>query len=145
MMVQARARALRISPRKMGLVAGLVRSRSVSDALVILKHTPKKSAKILSKVISSAAANATNNHRAELDTLQIDHIHIAHGPRLKRHFTAARGRARPYMKRTTHVSVILDASVTLPKSAKQSSQNKKASSARVVNTESHKKSAKGKK
>ncbi len=130
--VHAKAMGLRIAPRKMGLVAGLVRGRSVSDALTILSHTPKKAAPMLSKVISSASANASHNFRADTSKLVLEQVQIGHGPRSRRYFTAARGQARPYMKRTSHVHIIVTApepaAVTKPKPAAS------ASTARVATT-----------
>lgn len=105
--VKAQARALAMTPRKIGEVASLVRGRSVNDALVILEHTPRRAALPLIKVIKSAQANAGNNHNVKTDNLQIAELHVSPGPRAKRFRPVARGSAHPYQKRTTHVTVIV--------------------------------------
>jgi large subunit ribosomal protein L22 len=89
----------------MGLIASLVRGRSVTDALTILDHTAKRAAKPLAKVIASAKANAVNNNRLKEDSLVISQLQITAGPRLKRFNPAAHGRAQPYQKRASHVLI----------------------------------------
>ena len=84
MAVKAIAKGVRMSPRKVGVVAGLVRGRTVADALTILDHTPRRAALPVRKVIESAKANADNNHNLKPDTLQIVSISVTPGPRLKR-------------------------------------------------------------
>ena len=96
-----------MAPRKLGLVAGLVRGRTVADALIILSHTPKRAAKPIAKVIASAQANAVNTHNVDGKTLLIDTISVTAGPRLKRYKPASRGRAMPFQKRTSHVLVVV--------------------------------------
>lgn len=105
--VQALARGVRISPRKAGLVASLVRGRSVADALVILDHTPKKAAPLIKKVVESAKANAVNNHDLKEDSLQISRLTVGRGVALKRYRPIAFGRAHPYQHPTSHIKVIL--------------------------------------
>lgn len=102
---KAIARGVNQTPRKIGLVASLVRGRTVADALVILEHTPKRAAKPVAKVIASAAANATNTFGAKEDTLVISSLQVTSGPRLKRFRPIARGSANPYIKRTSHIHV----------------------------------------
>jgi len=97
--VRAYAKGVDQTPRKISLVAGLVRGRSVADALVILSHTPKRAAKPVAKVIASAQANAVNTHGVDSKTLQIQTISVTAGPRLKRFKPASRGRALPFQKR----------------------------------------------
>lgn len=108
MSVQAIANGIRMSPRKVAVVADLVRGRSVADALVILEHTPRRTAVPVRKVIESARANADHNHNYKPDTLQIISITVNHGQRIKRYRPAAHGRALPFMRRTSHISVIVD-------------------------------------
>jgi len=102
-LVKASLRDLSLTPRKVALVAALVRGRSVDDALVILAHTPRRAAKPLAKLIASARANATNNHGLKADHLQIETLSVTAGPRLKRYRPVSRGRAHPFQKRTSHV------------------------------------------
>lgn len=107
MNITATIKGLRTSPRKISLVASLVRGRSVADALTILQHTPKRAAKPVAKAIASAKANAVNNHRLDEKTLVIDQLQVTAGPRLKRFRAAAMGRALPYQKKTSHISIVV--------------------------------------
>ena len=108
MAVTAIAKGVRISPRKVAVVAALVRGRSVEDALVILDHTPRRSALAVKKVVASAKANADHNHRYKPATLQITEISVTPGPRLKRYRPASHGRALPFERKTAHIRVIVD-------------------------------------
>ncbi|MCA9325720.1 50S ribosomal protein L22 [Candidatus Saccharibacteria bacterium] len=108
MSVHALAKGVRISPRKVSVVASLVRGRSVEDAIIILQNTPRRSAIAVRKVVESAKANADYNHGYKPATLQITEITVTPGPRLKRYRPAAHGRALPYMKRTSHIRVVVD-------------------------------------
>lgn len=112
MQVQAKVSNLRIAPRKLGLVAGLVRGRSVADSLVILEHTPKHGAVMLAKLIKSAAANAEANHNLKAEQLKLATIDVGTGGMLKRWRPAAFGRAKPIRKRFTHVRVVVEADAT---------------------------------
>jgi large subunit ribosomal protein L22 len=108
MSVKAVAKGVRMSPRKVGVVAALVRGRSVEDAMVILSHTPRRSATPVQKVIASAKANAEHNHNYKGDTLQIVEISVSPGPRLKRFRPAAHGRALPFQRKTSHIRVVVE-------------------------------------
>ena len=108
MAVIAVAKGVRMSPRKVGVVASLVRGRSVADALVILEHTPRRSAMAVKKVVASARANADHNHGLNPDTLRIVEISVSPGNRLKRIRPAAHGRALPFQRRTSHIRVVVD-------------------------------------
>lgn len=107
--IQATAIARNVSqtPRKVSLVASLVRGRTVSDALTILSHTPKRAATPVIKVIASAQANAVNTFGAKEDTMVIDRLEVTTGTRLKRFRPIARGQAHPYQKRTSHIRVVV--------------------------------------
>jgi large subunit ribosomal protein L22 len=111
MSVLAVAKGVRMSPRKVGVVAALVRGRTVADALVILEHTPRRTALPVKKTILSARANADHNHNLKPDTLKIVEISITAGPRLKRFRPAAHGRALPFQRRTSHIRVVVDGEV----------------------------------
>lgn len=108
MAVKAESKGVRMSPRKVAEVAALVRGRSVADALVILQHTPRRAALPVLKTIKSAQANAAHNHNYKADTLRITEITVNHGPRMKRYRPAAMGRALPFMKRSSHIRVLVD-------------------------------------
>lgn len=115
MAVQAIAKGVRISPRKVSVVAALVRGRSVEDALTILDHTPRRSALAVKKAIASAKANADHNHGYKPDSLQITEISVTPGPRIKRYRPAAHGRALPFQKKSSHIRVIVDGEKRAPK------------------------------
>jgi large subunit ribosomal protein L22 len=108
MAVQAIAKGVRMSPRKVAVVAALVRGRTVEDALTILEHTPRRSALPVEKAIKSARANADHNHDYKPATLVIKEISVSPGPRLKRYRPAAHGRALPFQRRTSHIRVVVD-------------------------------------
>lgn len=108
MAVKAESKGVRMSPRKVSEVAALVRGRTVADAVVILEHTPRRAATPVLKTIKSAQANASHNHNYKADTLRIVEITVNHGPRMKRYRPAAMGRALPYMKRSSHIRVLVD-------------------------------------
>lgn len=108
MPVRAIAKGVKISPRKVSVVAGLVRGRTVEDALTILEHTPRRAAQAVSKTIASARANADRNHNYKPASLKIVEINVTPGPSLKRFRPAAMGRALPYQKRSSHIRVVVD-------------------------------------
>lgn len=108
MAVSALAKGVRMSPRKVSVVASLVRDRTVSDALTILSHTPRRSALPVMKVIESAKANADNNHNYKADTLRIVAITVTPGPSQKRFRPVSRGMAHPFQHRTSHIHVVVD-------------------------------------
>jgi large subunit ribosomal protein L22 len=108
MAVKAVATRVRISPRKVSVVAGLVRGRTVADALVILEHTPRRGALPVAKVIKSARANAEHNHNFKPDTLRITEIAVTNGPVLKRYRPVSRGMAHPFLRRSSHIRVVVD-------------------------------------
>jgi large subunit ribosomal protein L22 len=103
--MKAILRKIRISPDKANLVAGIVRGKKVTEALALLKFVPKKAAKILYKVVNSAAHNAKNNYKQNFDDLYITAIIVTKGPTFKRSIPTARGRALPIRKRTCHITV----------------------------------------
>jgi len=125
MSVQAIAKGVRMSPRKVGVVAALVRGRSVADALVILDHTPRRTALAVKKTIQSAQANADHNHGLKPDTLQIVEISVTPGPRLKRFRPAAKGSALPFMHRTSHIRVVVDGQARTVKKPAKTAEEKK--------------------
>ena len=94
--VRAYAKGVDQAPRKVSLVAALVRGRTVADALVILEHVPKRANLPVKKAIESAKANAINNHGLDGATLVISTLSVTTGKRLRRFKPASRGRALPY-------------------------------------------------
>lgn len=115
MSVQAIAKGVRMSPRKVGVVASLVRGRTVTEALTILEHTPRRSADPVARVIKSARANAEHNHNYKPDSLKIVEITVTPGPRLKRYRPAAHGRALPFERKASHIRVVVDGDKRAPK------------------------------
>ena len=103
--VKAHIKGVDQTPRKLSLVASLVRGRSVADASVILDHTPKRAALAVKKAIQSAAANASNNHGMDAKSLTISTLSVTAGPRLRRFKPASRGRALPFAKKSSHILV----------------------------------------
>lgn len=108
MPVRAIAKGVKISPRKVGVVAALVRGHSVNNALTILEHTPRRAAQSVREVIKSARANAEHNHNYKPDSLMITEIIVTPGPRLKRYRPAAHGRALPYQRKSSHIRVVVE-------------------------------------
>lgn len=111
-----------MSPRKVGVVAALVRGRTVAEALTILEHTPRRSALAVSKVIASAKANAEYNHNYKGDSLVISEISVSPGTRLKRYRPAAHGRALPFQRKTSHIRVVVDGEKRAPKKKPETSK-----------------------
>jgi large subunit ribosomal protein L22 len=124
MAVTAIAKGVSMSPRKVGVVASLVRGRSVADALTILEHTPRRSALPVKKVIESARANADHNHNYKPDTLQIVSISVTPGTRLKRFRPAAHGRALPFQRKTSHIHVVVDGEQRVAKKPVKAAEKK---------------------
>jgi large subunit ribosomal protein L22 len=109
--MRATAKYLRIAPRKARLVADEVRGKSYPEAISILRFTNKRAAKIIGDVINSAAANAEHNRDADPEELFVQEIRVDEGPTIKRYRARAMGRATMIRKRTSHITVELDAPV----------------------------------
>ena len=105
MQVVATLRYARISPQKCRLVADTIRGKSVDDALRTLTFTPKKSARIVKKVLESAIANAENNHGADIDELRVSKIEVNEAPSFRRYRARAKGRGARIIKRNSHITV----------------------------------------
>lgn len=119
MKVSAKLRYLRIAPRKVRLVADLIRGKSVEEAQTILNFTTKKAAQVLLKLLKSAIANAKTNFQLEEKNLYISKILVDEGPKYKRWMPRARGMATPIQKKTSHVTIVLDEIVKKPKKVKK--------------------------
>lgn len=107
MEVKAIAKYIRVSPQKVRLVANAIKGKKVNEALNFLKFTPKRSARIIGKVLRSAIANAEQNPGIDVDTLYIKEIFVDQGPTLKRFRPKAMGRATRILKRSSHIKVVL--------------------------------------
>ena len=110
METRAVAKYIRISPQKARLVARNIKGLPVEDALNILQYTPKKAARVLSKVLTSAVANAEQLPGIDVDTLFVKSVIINEGPTWKRIMPRAMGRANRILKRTSHITVIVEES-----------------------------------
>jgi large subunit ribosomal protein L22 len=104
----AHAKYVRISSRKVQIVVDLIRGKNVDDALAILKFTPKAASPVVEKLLNSAIANAVNNAEMDRSALYVVEVYANPGPTLKRWIARSRGSASPILKRTSHISVVLD-------------------------------------
>jgi large subunit ribosomal protein L22 len=107
-MAHAVLRRFRQSPRKVRMVADMIRGLQVAEALSILNLQPRKAARMLSKVLSSAVANATTNDKADADALVVTKVNIDPGPTEKRWLARSMGRANRINRRTSHVTIVVD-------------------------------------
>ncbi|MBR6028348.1 MAG: 50S ribosomal protein L22 [Clostridia bacterium] len=105
---QAHAKYIRISPRKVKIVIDLIRGKSAEEAQAILTYTPKAAAPVVLKILNSAIANAENNLEMNRKDLYVAEVYANPGPTLKRYVARSRGSASPMLKRTSHISVVLD-------------------------------------
>ena len=103
----ATAKYIRITPRKMKIVADLIKGQSIDDAYAILMYTQKAASPVLTKVLKSAEANAVNNNGLNRGDLYVADAFANPGPILKRLIPRARGSANRINKRTSHVTVVL--------------------------------------
>jgi large subunit ribosomal protein L22 len=104
-MVNATAKYVRVSPRKAGDVAAMIRGKKVSEAKAILMLSPRAAAKLVGKVLDSAVANAENNNNLDADDLYVVQAFVNGGPTIKRFRPRAMGRASRIRKRTSHITV----------------------------------------
>ncbi len=111
MQYTATAKNVKVSPRKVRLVSDSVRKLTIAKALTQLMVSRKRGAVSLKKALDSAVANAVNNNSANKNDLKIKTIEVTEGIRYKRYHFAGRGRTRPYMKRTSHINVVLEDNV----------------------------------
>lgn len=105
--VTVKARYLRIAPRKLRVVADMVRGMPVSEAMVLLQFTPKRGAKMIYKLLKSGVAAAENKGTLSINDLYIKRITVDQGPALKRWLPRARGMASPIKKYLSHLVVEL--------------------------------------
>ncbi len=106
---RAVAKHVRISPYKVRIVLNIIRGKSYREALAILENTPKAASDPIRKVLMSAGANAENNLGMSKDNLFVAACYADQGPTLKRVQPVSKGRAYRILKRTSHITVVLDA------------------------------------
>ena|SRR5258708_1843858 len=116
--MKAFLRNYRQSPRKVRLVADLVKGKTVGQALVLLDLNTKRANSAIRKLIVSAAANAKHNQKTEDKELFIKELRVDGGPVIKRSMPRARGSAFQILKRTSHVMLVLDEYVPRVKPAR---------------------------
>ena len=104
----AHAKYVRIASSKVKIVIDLIRGKKVDDAVAILQFTPKAASPVVLKVLNSAIANAVNNNEMDRKALYVAEVYANPGPTLKRFVARSRGSASPVLKRTSHISVVLD-------------------------------------
>lgn len=107
MEARAIAKHVRIAPRKIRIVADLVRGKNVSEAMAILRFTPKVGSKVVEKVIRSAVANAEHNNDMNVDALYISEIFVDQDSTMKRIHPRSRGQAFKILKKSSHVTVVV--------------------------------------
>ena len=108
MEVRAVAKYIRVQPRKVRIIADEVRGKNAAYSAAQLRFHTSKSAKALHKVLISAMANAEENHGLDRDSLRIAIVKVDEGPRLKRIRARAQGRANRILKKTSHITVVVD-------------------------------------
>lgn len=124
MKVKAKLRFLRQSPRKVRVVADMIRGLDITEAEQQLQFTLKRAARPLLKLVRSAVANAEHNNKLRKDNLFIGEIRVDEGPVLKRWRPRAFGRASAIQKKTSHITVVLDERV--PTESQKNKQDKTA-------------------
>ena len=125
----AKARFVRTSPRKARLVIDAIRGKDVKEALGILKFTPNYAARLIEKVVKSAAANAENNHHMDGENLKIATAMVDGGPMMKRVRYAPMGRGYRMVKRLSHIMIGVEE--TEPKPEKKAKRKEVARKARA--------------
>jgi large subunit ribosomal protein L22 len=128
----AKARFVRVSPRKARRVIDLVRGKSVTDALDILRWAPQAASEPVAKVIASAAANAQNNNGLDPTTLVVATLYADEGPTAKRIRPRAQGRAFRIRRRTSHITVILESRPSKDERSSKSSRTRRAEGSKAA-------------
>ena len=115
---KAVARMLRVSPRKLNLVAALIRGKPVDTALADLEFSRKRIAQDVRKTLQSAIANAENNHNLDVDDLVVAEAHVGKGIVMKRFHARARGRGVKVVKLWSNLTVVVRERVEAAEEAK---------------------------
>lgn len=123
---RAYIKGIELAPRKVAIVASLVRGRSVADALVILDHTPRRAALAVKKAIESAKANLLDTASIDTKTLMIKTISVTTGTRMRRYKPASRGRALPFEKKSSNILVVVTGAEKVKPAAKKPAETKPA-------------------
>jgi large subunit ribosomal protein L22 len=123
-------RFVRVPPRKARAVVDLIRGQQVAHALSVLKYTPRAAAKVVEKVLRSAVANAEQKELGQADSMRVARAYVDCGPTYKRFRARSMGRANSIHKRTSHITVIVEAPEAVqraraPKAAKAAAKTAK--------------------
>jgi len=135
MEVVAKLKYLRIAPRKVRLVADLIRGKRIDKAQEILKFKNKKSTLPLLKLLNQAIANAKNNLQLETDNLYISKITVDEGPKYKRWRARAHGRVGEIQKKTSHITLVLGGVLKEEKKKKKKTEAQKKEKPKEVKEE----------
>ncbi len=108
MEVKATAKGIRVSPKKARRVVDMIRGKGADEALAILKFTPTPMAEKVSRVVQSAVANAENNYQMVPSELKITRAYVDEAVRMKRVRFAGRGRISPIIKRSSHITIVVE-------------------------------------
>ena len=108
MEAKAIQRYVRITPKKCNQILDLIRGNTVEQATTTLQFTPKNGARIVQKVLKSAVANALHEGKVRVEDLIVKEAVVGAGPTLKRWLPRAHGRATPLLKRTSHITIVVD-------------------------------------
>lgn len=107
MEAKAVAKYIRLSPKKVHLVARMIRGKRVKEAQALLRFVPNRAARVLEKALNSAVANAENNYDLDRENLVVARAFADEGPTMKRLMPRARGRADVIARRSSHVTVVV--------------------------------------
>jgi len=107
-MATAILRRYRQSPRKVRLLADLIRGKKIAEAKMMLSIAGKRASRPVEKLLDSAVANASHNDNKPVEQLVVKEIRVDEGPTLKRWMPRMGGRAAPINKRTSHITIVVD-------------------------------------
>lgn len=107
MEARAELKYARISARKAKIVLDTIKGKNAQEAVAVLRYTNKAASPIVSKILKSAMANATNNHGMNESKLYVAEAYAGQGPSMKRVMPRAQGRAYRIRKRTSHITIVL--------------------------------------
>ena len=105
---RAQARFVRVTPQKARRVIDMIRGMNAQEAQTLLRFAPQAASEPIGKVVCSSIANATNNYNLDPRTLVITQAFIDEGPTMKRFRPRAQGRASQILKRTSHITVVVE-------------------------------------
>ncbi|MFO8009760.1 MAG: 50S ribosomal protein L22 [Dehalococcoidia bacterium] len=108
MEVKATAKGVRVSPKKARGIVDMIRGKGANEALAILKFTPSPAARMVSRVVKSAVANAENNYQMIPSELKVTQAFVDEGMTMKRIRFQGRGRVNPILKRSSHITIVVE-------------------------------------